>query len=191
MSWAVFLDRDGVLTDAPIADGRAGSPRRANELLLLPGVADAVAAIREQGAARIFVITNQPDVARGTLRPDELAAMHDQLRSKLDIDEIRCCPHDESDGCQCRKPRPGMLVDLARAWNVDLSRSWTVGDRWVDIAAGSAAGTGTILIERPYSWSSTSAGLPAPDLSPGHRVADLSAAVELIGRMPGRRAPLP
>ncbi|HEX7095089.1 MAG TPA: HAD hydrolase-like protein, partial [Acidimicrobiales bacterium] len=80
-------------------------------------------------------------------------------------------------------PRPGMLLELASAWDVDLTQSWMVGDRWVDIAAGRAAGTTTILVDRPYSWRPTSSGVPPPSLEPDHRVHDLREAAELIARL--------
>jgi D-glycero-D-manno-heptose 1,7-bisphosphate phosphatase len=179
MSWAVFLDRDGVLTEAPVVDGKALSPSQAKDLVLLPGAEEAVAKLRALGALT-FVVTNQPDVARGALNPTQLELMHDHLARVLRVDEIRACPHDSTDACLCRKPRAGMLTELASGWNVDLESSYMVGDRWVDIAAGCAAGVTTILVERSYSWSPTSAGVPPPDLEPDHRVRDVMAAAEVI-----------
>jgi len=190
MTWAVFLDRDGVLTEAPMVDGRAGSPSNADDLVLMPGAAAAVAELREQGPA-IFVVTNQPDIARGNLTQAALDVMHDHLRAHLAVDEVRTCPHDGADACACRKPRPGMLVELARAHGIDLAESWIVGDRWVDIGAGRAAGVQTILVDRPYSWSGTSAGAPPPDLSPDYRVGDVAEAARLIARIRGSRRPVP
>jgi len=178
VSWAVFLDRDGVLTEAPLVDGRPTTPTLARDLRLLPGTAETVIALRALGA-RIFVVTNQPDIARNTLDSSELAVMHEGLSRALQIDAVQVCPHDGW-WCPCRKPRPGMLLELAREWDVDLHASWMVGDRWVDIAAGSAAGTRTILIDRPYSWSGTGSGMPPSDLVPDHRVDDLARAVRVI-----------
>jgi D-glycero-D-manno-heptose 1,7-bisphosphate phosphatase len=186
VTWAVFLDRDGVVTDAPVIQGQAGSPRFAHELQIVAGAEEAVSELRRYGA-RLFVVTNQPDVARGTLDEAELIAMHDALRRTLDIDDVRYCPHDGADACSCRKPAPGMLVELANEWAVDLDKSWMVGDRWVDIAAGAAAGTHTVLVERSYSWSPTSAGAPPVGLEPDHRATDLSDAAGLIARMSGSR----
>jgi D-glycero-D-manno-heptose 1,7-bisphosphate phosphatase len=190
MTWAVFLDRDGVLVDAPVVEGRPGSPRFARDLVLLPGASGAVRALREAGA-RVFVVTNQPDVARGSLDRAELDAMHEQLRESLSIDDIRVCPHDGAQACACRKPRPGMILELARDWAVDLAESWTVGDRWVDIAAGAAAGTRTVLVEREWSWAPTSAGTPPAWLSADHRVGDVAEAAGIILEMSGPAAPVP
>lgn len=183
VSWAVFFDRDGVLTGTADADG-ARSPHRLDELVLAPGAGDAVAAVRAAGAL-VFVITNQPDIARGSLSATDLQAMNDCLAAALHPDAIRVCPHDSVDGCRCRKPQPGMLVDLADEFGVDLRRSVTIGDRWVDVAAGSAAGTATVLVDRPYSWQATSSGPPPPDLAPDHRVADVAWAARIAVEIGG------
>ena len=166
-------------THAPVEAGHALSPAQAADLILLPGAVDAVAALAAAGA-KVFVVTNQPDVARGRLDPAELALMHDHLRATLAVDDIAVCPHDGAEGCHCRKPRPGMLIDLAARHRVDLDASYMVGDRWVDIAAGAAAGCTTILVERRYSWDSTSAGSPPATLHPDHRVANVATAAGVI-----------
>jgi D-glycero-D-manno-heptose 1,7-bisphosphate phosphatase len=175
--WAVFFDRDGVLTDAPVVDGQALAPMRATDLAILPGAREAVAIVHALGS-RALLVTNQPDIARGTLDPAELELMHQRLTRELGLDDIRVCPHDGDH--PCRKPAPGMLLDLAATHDVDLSGSYMIGDRWVDIAAGAAAGATTILVEHPYSWSSTSAGAPPAELAPDHRVPDVLAAARLI-----------
>jgi histidinol-phosphate phosphatase family protein len=182
-SWAVYFDRDGVLVEAKVVDGHALATRSVSDFDLLPGAREAVIEARGLGA-RVFVVTNQPDIARGKLDPHELQKMHEQLRAWIDVDAIVTCPHDDADGCACRKPRPGMLTDLARAWNVDLTRSWMIGDRWVDIAAGAAAGAHTILLDHDYSWRPTTTGAPPTDLAPDHRVRDVAEAVRLVAAMP-------
>ena len=119
---------------------------------------------------RPIVFTNQPEVARGTLSPGVLDRMHARLRAAVGIDDILVCGHADRDGCACRKPRPGMLETAARKWEIDLSASFVVGDRWRDIDAGRAVGCYTVLIERPYSECREA------DV----RVADLAAAVDAI-----------
>lgn len=146
---AVFLDRDGVLNEAVVRGGRPFPPQALADVRTLPGVA---AACRELAAAGylLIVITNQPDIARGTQARATVDAINDRLRGELDLDEVLVCPHDDADACECRKPRPGMILDAARRWDIDLARSVTVGDRWRDVAAGTAAGTRTVFIDRNY-----------------------------------------
>jgi D-glycero-D-manno-heptose 1,7-bisphosphate phosphatase len=75
----------------------------------------------------------------------------DRIRSRVHIDDIRICAHEDADACACRKPRPGMLLDLARHWHVDLARSWMIGDMWRDVEAARAAGCRSVLIRRDYN----------------------------------------
>jgi len=98
----------------------------------------------------LIAVTNQPEIARGALRIEALEAMHTLLRAHVPLDDIRVCIHDEDDDCACRKPRPGLLLDAAREWRIDLHQSFMVGDRWKDIDAGYAAGCRTLLIDRGY-----------------------------------------
>src|SRR5262245_14689292 len=95
---AVFLDRDGVLNRAVIRDGKPFAPRTVEELELLPGVPEALARLHEAGF-RLVVVTNQPDIARGTLTVAALGQMHARLFATLPIDDVRVCPHDDRDGC--------------------------------------------------------------------------------------------
>lgn len=147
---AVFLDRDGVLNAPIVRRGRPHPPRTADELHVLPGVPQACRELSEAGLVLICV-TNQPDIARGTQDPAAVAAMNEHLQEVLGLVEVILCPHDDADGCACRKPRPGMILDAASRLDLDVSRSVTVGDRWRDIEAGRAAGTWTALIDRGYT----------------------------------------
>jgi D-glycero-D-manno-heptose 1,7-bisphosphate phosphatase len=146
---AVFLDRDGVLTEAPIVDGVPQSPRLASEMRILPDAGPACEALRTVGLTLICV-TNQPEIARKNLDPAELEAMNEILQVSLGLDDVVVCPHDDADGCDCRKPLPGMILDAARRHGIELAASFTVGDRWRDVDAGRAAGTVTIFIDRGY-----------------------------------------
>lgn len=142
---AAFLDRDGVLNALVERNGVMVSPRTLADFHLLKGGREAVGRFRELGYA-IFVVSNQPDVARGTLEPSVLAAMTALLRADIPVDDVVYCVHDDADGCACRKPKPGMLIDLAGRWNVDLSASVMIGDSWKDVVAGHAAGCRTIYV---------------------------------------------
>jgi D-glycero-D-manno-heptose 1,7-bisphosphate phosphatase len=99
----------------------------------------------------LIVVTNQPDVRRGKQRPEVIEAIHDVLRSRLAIDDVRVCPHDDEDACACRKPAPGLLVDAARDWGIALASSVMVGDRWRDVEAGRRAGCRTVFVDGGYA----------------------------------------
>lgn len=146
---AVFLDRDGVLNRAEVRDGVPRAPATVDELEILPGVPEALARLRAAGFA-LVVVTNQPDVSRGQVPREAVEAIHRRMAETLPLDAIHACFHDDPDGCACRKPRPGMLVEAARARGLDLARSFMVGDRWRDIEAGIAAGCRTIFVDHGY-----------------------------------------
>ncbi len=147
---AVFLDRDGVLNRANVRDGRPFPPSSVSDVVVLPGVGDACRRLADAGWL-LFVVTNQPDIARGITTRAGVDAINEAVVAGLPITEIIVCPHDDDDACRCRKPLPGMLIDTAARWDVDLQASLMVGDRWRDIEAGRAAGVGTILIEYGYA----------------------------------------
>lgn len=171
MNPAVFLDRDGVITRSLIRDGRPYAPTTLDDFDLLPGAGGAIRDLKNAGF-RVVVVTNQPDVATGILRRDIVEAMHDHLRAAFPVDAIKVCYHVDQDGCACRKPKPGMLLEAAAELHIDLARSFMVGDRWRDIGAGKAAGCKTILIESGYEERQAD--------SPDAVAADLPAACTLI-----------
>jgi D-glycero-D-manno-heptose 1,7-bisphosphate phosphatase len=146
---AVFLDRDGVLNDVELRDGTPIPPPRVEQLRLLPGVVEACGRLRELGYL-LVVITNQPDIARGSQTRDEVERMHDVLRQRLPLDDIVVCAHDDADGCACRKPKPGMILDAAERHGLDLAASFSVGDRWRDVEAAQRAGVRAIFVDRGY-----------------------------------------
>ena len=147
---AVFLDRDGVINATVVRDGKPYPPASVDVLEIIPDVPQALADLRAAGFT-LVVVTNQPDVARGKTPRATIDAIHDHLRSKLPLDAIYACFHDDADHCNCRKPKPGMLVDAARDMDLDLPSSFMVGDRWRDIDAGIAAGCHTIWINQHYA----------------------------------------
>src|SRR2546423_6051889 len=147
---AVFLDRDGVLNRAFVRNGKPYPPSSLEELEILPGAPEACRELRDAGFLLIMV-TNQPDVARGTQTREAVEAINQVLLDRLRLDDIKVCYHDSADGCSCRKPEPGMLLESARDWNVNLSQSVLVGDRWKDIEAGRRAGCKTVFVDCGYS----------------------------------------
>jgi D-glycero-D-manno-heptose 1,7-bisphosphate phosphatase len=146
---AVFLDRDGVLNRAVVRAGRPYPPASVAEVEILPGVVEALGGLKEAGFV-LIVVSNQPDVARGTTPRVTVEAINAHLADRLPIDRFIMCYHDSSDGCDCRKPSPGMLFAGAREFDVDLSSSYMVGDRWRDVEAGITAGCKTIFIDYGY-----------------------------------------
>lgn len=183
MNWAVFLDRDGVLTRALVRDRKAYAPVTPAEMELDPDAPAALARLKAAGFL-LVVATNQPDVARGITRREDVEAMHATLRAALPLDGCFICYHDDQDACGCRKPLPGMLLQAAAEHGIDLSQSYMIGDRWRDIDAGAAAGCRTIWIDRGYDER-------APAHMPDARVATLASAADWIVRQSaGRRRPL-
>ena len=146
---AVFLDRDGVLNEAVLRDGRPHPPASADQLVLRPGAVDACAGLRSRGFL-LLMVTNQPDIARGSTTRAAVDAINDRLVAELGLDAALVCPHDDADECGCRKPAPGLLLDGADRFDVALDASLMVGDRWRDIAAGRAAGVRTVWVRSSY-----------------------------------------
>ena len=97
------------------------------------------------------MITNQPDVARGISKREDIELINAFLSSQLPIDDFKSCYHDSGDKCSCRKPLPGALLEAAKVHNIDLSKSFMVGDRWRDVEAGTSAGCKTFFINYGYA----------------------------------------
>jgi D-glycero-D-manno-heptose 1,7-bisphosphate phosphatase len=152
-------------------DGTPQPPESVDELELLPGVEQACRQLHEDGLL-LIVVTNQPDFARGAQTMATVEALNRELSSRLPLDEVRVCPHDDADRCQCRKPAPGLLLDAAHDWGIELENSVMVGDRWRDVEAGRRAGCKTVFIDSGYSERPPE----APDLS----VRSLGEAVPWI-----------
>ena len=154
MNRALFLDRDGVI-DALVEhdDGEWGAPLRPEQLRLLDGVVDAMNRAAAAGWL-LFVVTNQPDAAKGKATQASLHAVHDELLRHLGsvpVTEFFYCFHRAEDLCACRKPSPYFVQHAARYHNVDLAQSWFVGDADTDVECGRRAGCRTALIEYEHS----------------------------------------
>ncbi|MDB5611407.1 MAG: family hydrolase [Bradyrhizobium sp.] len=150
-SRAIFLDRDGVLNRPLVREGKPYPPARVEDVEVYPGLREQLQRLKELGFV-LIVVTNQPDVARGTTSKQMVEEINDLIAREIAaIDRVTVCFHDNSDGCNCRKPRPGMLLAGAAEFDIDLARSYMIGDRRNDIEAGIAAGSRTIFIDRAYS----------------------------------------
>jgi D-glycero-D-manno-heptose 1,7-bisphosphate phosphatase len=173
---AVFLDRDGVLNEAVVRDGKPYSPAGLHEVVIPADVPEALRALRAAEFA-LIVVTNQPDVARGIQPRSVVEEINAALRAELPLDDIFVCYHDDSDGCDCRKPQPGLLLQAAGEYRIDLTRSFMVGDRWRDVEAGRRAGCLTVRLEGHYRED-------GPDSPPDYIAGSLFEAASWILKHP-------
>jgi D-glycero-D-manno-heptose 1,7-bisphosphate phosphatase len=151
---AIFLDRDGVLNRPVVRDGLPFPPASLDEFELYPGVAKGSAQLKAAGFI-LIVASNQPDVGRGTQTREAVEAMHEKLRTAVPaLDAIEVCYHAgarHGEPCDCRKPKPGMLLRSAASHQIDLPRSFLIGDRWRDVDCAKAAGCRAVFIDHGYS----------------------------------------
>jgi histidinol-phosphate phosphatase family protein len=184
---AVFLDRDGVIVELvwDAVDGSFEGPNVKEDVRLVPAAADAIRRIRSLDY-RTVVVSNQPGAAKGKASEQDLLEAHEQVVRLLAqrgvvIDEYRYCMHHPeavdpvlARSCDCRKPRPGMLLQAAASLDIDLSRSWMIGDSDADAQAGRSAGCKTILVENPRSTHRRAGG----DVD--YRVRDIARAADIV-----------
>ena len=163
MRRAVFVDRDGVLNASIVHDGRPHPPESVAELSFLPGVRERLAELRGLGFL-VVCVTNQPDVARGTVAQAAVDQINARVRDEMGLDDLLVCCHDDRDECECRKPRPGLLFEAARRLGIDLRSSYMIGDRWKDVACGTAAGCATVFVD--YGYAEPFQGPPPVHISP-------------------------
>ncbi len=170
---AIFLDRDGVLSRSLVRNGLPFAPTTLNDFEILPEAPEACRRLKQAGFL-LIVVTNQPEVGRGTMKKETVEAMHEQMCRELPIDRVGVCYHPGhgASHCDCRKPKTGLLVSAARELHIDLAQSWMVGDRWRDIDCGFAAGCRTVFIERGYA--------EALKHAPDFRAQDLAEAAQII-----------
>lgn len=151
---AIFLDRDGVLNRPVVREGRPFPPAHIDEFELYPDAVEGCARLKAAGFL-LVVVTNQPDVGRGTQSRGSVEAMHAKLRAAIpSLDAIEVCFHAgaaQGEPCECRKPKPGMLLRAAAALNIELKQSFLIGDRWRDVDCAHAAGCRAVFIDHGYS----------------------------------------
>ncbi len=168
---AIFLDRDGVINRAVVREGKPYPPANVSEVQIIPGVAVALQRLKDAGFL-LIVVSNQPDVARGTTPRETVEEINTFLASNLPVDRFIMCYHDSGDGCKCRKPLPGMLLAGAEEFDIDLASSYMVGDRWRDVDAGIAAGCRTLFIDFGYDEKQPDSSTP--------KVSSLLEAAKII-----------
>jgi len=169
---AVFLDRDGVLTIPRFADGRSYAPLSLDAFRLYPDATQGVAQLKAAGFV-VIVATNQPDITTGKLAPETLARLPDRLRAHIAIDDIEVSTATRSAPDRRRKPEPGMLLDAAAKWDIDLGASYMVGDRASDVICGVNAGCRAVFIDLGYTAEKAPTDQDAT-------AADLAGAVDWI-----------
>ena len=164
---AVFLDRDGVINQALVRNRLPFSPANAAEFKWVEGI-HAVSQQIVSSGFDIFCVTNQPDVGRGLQERAVVEVLHQMVQDELPIKKIY---HDGASPCDCRKPKPGLLLQAAEEFELELAKSWLVGDRWKDIDAGKAAGCRTIFLD--YDYDEKLRSPPNHVIGSIHEVADL------------------
>ena len=165
MNKAAFLDRDGVINRKPL-EGQYVT--KWDEMHFLPDVATAIALLNRSGF-RVFVVSNQRCVAKGLITIADLEILHQRMRDVMAragaaIDGVYYCPHEKEPPCSCRKPAPGMLLDAARAHQIDLNISWMIGDSRIDVEAGRRAGCKTAHLVSVDGTTDANADVVAPSL---------------------------
>ncbi|MEM7406127.1 MAG: HAD family hydrolase [Pseudomonadota bacterium] len=168
----MFLDRDGVLAVPEFRNGRSYAVTRLEDFRLYDDASEALARLKNAGYV-LVVVTNQPDVGNGKVALETVEAMHEQMCAALPVDAVYACYHRSEERCDCRKPKPGMLLAGQADWSIDLSASFMVGDRASDIAAGHAVGCRSVFIDLDYSAEGK------PDEAE-HRCGDLGSAADWI-----------
>ncbi len=171
---AIFLDRDGVINKATFVNGKHRSPMVPDELEIFKDAKTSISKLRKLGFL-IFIVTNQPEISRGNLRSEDSDEINAEICKEIEPDEIVVCPHDDSDGCSCRKPLPGMITGLISRYMLEPTRCYLVGDRLKDIEAGLSAGVKCIQIDRGYPEGLSTAKLSS--------AKSLSGAVRIIRKM--------
>ena len=171
MNKAAFLDRDCVINASILVEGTPKPPKSVGEVVILDGVIEAIQLLRLNGYIPV-VVTNQPDVARGSSSIELVQDINRSIGMNTSIHHFYTCFHDDSDDCKCRKPKPGLILRAAKELDIDLSKSFMVGDRWKDIAAGLKAGVTCYFIDHSY-------GERRPD-PPFIRVSSLVEAANLV-----------
>ena len=146
---AIFLDRDGTLNKAFIKNGLPVSPSSFSEFKILPGVKSSIIKLKKLGFL-CLLITNQPDVSRKKIKKKTVIKMNNFIKKKIKLDDVFVCYHDDKHNCDCRKPKPGLIIKAYKKWNIDLKNSFMIGDRWKDISAGKKVGCKTIFINNNY-----------------------------------------
>jgi D-glycero-D-manno-heptose 1,7-bisphosphate phosphatase len=146
---AVFLDRDGILNKSIIKQGKPYPPENLEEVVIHDEVKQGIRLLKNEGLL-LIMITNQPDIARNKTTEKNVNSINNFVKHILNLDDIFMCVHDDNDNCNCRKPKPGMIIDAQKKWNIELNGSFLVGERWKDISAGKKMNLITFFLDLGY-----------------------------------------
>jgi D-glycero-D-manno-heptose 1,7-bisphosphate phosphatase len=149
MKKAVFIERDGILNEVKPGPKNPIIPLAMEEFKLCKESEPALRKLKEAGFV-LIVTTNQPGLSQGYLNRRELDRMHDMVRRSFPIDDLMVCPHDEEDHCPCHKPRPGLFIEAAFKWHLNLDHSFVISDKWQDAEAARTAGCTSLLLKSPW-----------------------------------------
>ncbi len=149
MKKAVFIERDGILNEVKADTKHQIAPLTFEEFKINKAAEPALRKLKAAGFV-LIVTTNQPGLSRGHQSRRELDRMHEIIKRCFPIDDIAVCPHDESDHCPCRKPRPGLLIEAAFKWGLNLDHSYVVSDKWQDAEASRTAGCTSLILKSPW-----------------------------------------
>ncbi len=150
MKRAVFIERDAILNEVRSGPKQQIAPLTLEEFKLIQGAEPALRKLKDAGFV-VIATTNQPGLSRGYQSRRDLDRMHDLLRRTFPLDDIMVCPHDEADHCPCRKPRPGLLIEAAFKWHLNLDHSFVISDKWQDAEAARTAGCTSLLMKSPWN----------------------------------------
>jgi len=179
MKQAVFIERDGVLNAAQVEKQQQVTPLTMEDFVLCEAAAPLLRKLKASGLI-LVATTNQPGLSRGYQNRRELDRMHERLRKVFPLDDLLVCPHDETDRCPCRKPKPGLFTEAAFKWHLNLEHSFVISDKWQDAEAARIVGCTSLLLQSPW-------------VGKVHRdflLPDLAAAVEKILQLRGSRRPV-
>ncbi|MDB6122776.1 MAG: gmhB 1 [Pedosphaera sp.] len=169
MKTAIFLERDGILNLVRVERQHQAVPQVAEEFMVNPEVGPLLQKLKAAGFV-LIATTNQPGLSLGDVSRRELDRMHDLLRRTLPLDDILVCPHDKSDMCSCRKPRPGLFKEASFKFHLDMERSFVISDKWQDAQAAREVGCTSLLLNSPWIGS-------------GHHDFVLNSLAEIVGKI--------
>src|SRR5690349_14024096 len=149
MKRAVFIERDAILNEVRTGLKQQISPLTMEEFKVIDAAAPTLRKLKAAGFV-LIATTNQPGLSRGYQSRRDLDRMHDVLRRTFPLDDIMVCPHDEADHCPCRKPRPGLLIEAAFKWHLNLDHSFVISNKWQDAEAARTAGCTSLLLKSPW-----------------------------------------